>query len=567
MNKKLLQTILLLSIIISGSKSFANFILAGGNITTNTTWSADTVKVITNIRIKPGVKLTILPKTKVIFQGYWGIQVEDGSIDAVGTATDSITFTIFDTTSFYDINKSLGGWQGITFVSQTAGGTNHPQSHFSYCKFNFAKYSSAPYMYNGGRGDAITAIYYSNIDVSNCSFKHNNGASIMLEGCANISIINNEIINNNNYYNFSAVCASNSENITIEKNNISFNISKMPGGAISVLGSSNILNKITNNRICNNYAAGKGCGGSYGGGAIYLERNNNTFIGNNLIANNSALQSGGGIMCSSSSPTIINNTIVNNHADYLGGGITICDTWWGGSSLPLIQNNILYGNTHAEYYPPFTNFNLSKNQISFIGSTSGNITYSDVEGGSQNIKCLVVINNLSQYVPYTGTYNNNINSNPIFFSTSSASGNTFNGLTPDWRLQLSSPCINTASLSGLGILPSIDLWNNTRIVGSSIDMGAYEAPANSPDGINDYTNNLLISVFPNPTTNSFSVNYSLDYDKATISIVNALGQIVETKQFNGSEKMNFDVNSFAKGVYFINAIIDEKVISNKLIIK
>jgi len=95
----------------------------------------------------------------------------------------------------------------------------------------------------------------------------------------------------------------------------------------------------------------------------------------------------------------------------------------------------------------------------------------------------------------------------------------------------------------------------------------YSSCASTSIGINESFNENSLTIYPNPTSNYININYASTFDKATVSIVNALGQTIDTKQFDNSEKMSFNVSSFAKGVYFVNAVIEEKIMSSKLIIE
>ena len=78
-----------------------------GNITSDETWSADTVRVTGELTVAGGRTLTINPGTRVECQGHYGLNVQ-GRILAVGTETDSIVFTAADTVT---------GWKGIRFDS------------------------------------------------------------------------------------------------------------------------------------------------------------------------------------------------------------------------------------------------------------------------------------------------------------------------------------------------------------------------------------------------------------------------------------------------------------------
>ena len=71
-----------------------------GDITENSTWSADTVKVLSDVTILSSKTLTIDQGTYVEFQGYYALNVE-GRIIAIGGSKDTIVFTVKDTAGFY----------------------------------------------------------------------------------------------------------------------------------------------------------------------------------------------------------------------------------------------------------------------------------------------------------------------------------------------------------------------------------------------------------------------------------------------------------------------------------
>jgi len=76
-------------------------------------------------------------------------------------------------------------------------------------------------------------------------------------------------------------------------------------------------------------------------------------------------------------------------------------------------------------------------------------------------------------------------------------------------------------------------------------------------------NTNAISIFPNPTTDKFTIILP---EKAIIEILNIEGQIIESKKVNDSQ-INIDVSYFSSGVYIIKAITDKGIAINKLIKK
>lgn len=292
------------------------------------------------------------------------------------------------------------------------------------------------------------------------------------------ALIENNIINNNNCNASNGrgggvACVSSTA--MIKNNTINNNYATYSGGGIVSEWSDN--SDIINNIITNNSA------GVIGGGGISIYTNGN--INNNFICNNSSIK-GGGILCATAAPKIINNVICNNNASQNGAGvyldnsspnITNCSisnnkvtatagaTFGGGGlncsniSNPIMVNTILYGNEAL--------------------SGNGNQVYLDDNGSDPSFKHCNIQGGSSAFYTngsvYSGLYVNNINNNPNYVSPSSGTGNSFNGLTANWELQINSPCINvgTPSISGLN-LPTTDIAGVNRVIGTAIDIGAYE---------------------------------------------------------------------------------------------
>ena len=83
-----------------------------GTISTNSTWIADTVKIVGDVTVQSGVLLTVAQGTYVEAQGYYKIDVL-GRIRAIGAIYDSVEFTVHDTASFWsDTTSAAGGWAG-----------------------------------------------------------------------------------------------------------------------------------------------------------------------------------------------------------------------------------------------------------------------------------------------------------------------------------------------------------------------------------------------------------------------------------------------------------------------
>lgn len=178
---------LLFIFILLSAGLFSQTIYVSGNISTNTTWSADSVMILDDVIIDSNVVLTIIPGTYIEAQGFFKIDVK-GRLIATGTPSDSIYFTIDDTTGFYDEFSVAGGWDGIHFdFTPSVNDT----SIFEYCSIKFGKSLDA------GGGMHING--FSKIIIRNCYIADNyaigDGGGIW---CNNASPV---ITDNHFYYN------------------------------------------------------------------------------------------------------------------------------------------------------------------------------------------------------------------------------------------------------------------------------------------------------------------------------------------------------------------------------
>ena len=212
-------------------------------------------------------------------------------------------------------------------------------------------------------------------------------------------------------------------NVTISDNSAS------EGGGIDNYSSSPILTNV----VINNNKATSG----YGGG-ISVRSFSSPIITNVSISNNTSV-GGGGIYIEESSPVLTNVSISGNLATGWNGGNGM---YYWQSSTPVIRNTIIWGN----------------------GSVSRNVFTSDSTPVYSH--CLV------EGVTADGIILAGVN--PLFV----------NAAVGDLRLLSESPCINAGNnvFFDAGQIPDLsaitsDLAENARILGSAIDLGAYEYDA------------------------------------------------------------------------------------------
>ena len=524
------------------SFSFAQTTISAGNVSGTWTFAGSPYLIQGAIMIPNDSILTIEPGVTVNFQGSYKLYIQ-GRVLAIGAVADTITFTAADTTI---------GWLGVQFDNTP---TTNDTSKFFYCKLQYSKTTngSGAFYFNN-----FSKAIISNSLISNCmtntsvggsagiscfggspviiynKITHNKTTNIgALNGggiyCwASSPVISNNIISKNSSNYGGGISCDNSSPV-ISNNVISKNTASLSGGGGIFCNNSNA--KITNNMISDNSAS------TGGGGGIYIYSGSPVII-NNTISNNTVYNAGGGIYCEYSSPTITNNTITNNSA--ANGGALFFTLY---SSLSL-HNNILWGNTAS----------TSGQQVYLDDENSDpDFHYCDVQGGTAAF-------GLNGSIFYTGTYQNNIDTIPMFVSPSSGSGTGYNGVTADWSLQLGSPCINTGApdTNSLG-LTSTDLVGNPRISGGRIDIGAYEYVL--PNSINEVIAPFLLGIYPNPATNNITIEIP---QKSEIEILNINGQIIKTIN-NNNTKTTIDLENLSSGVYIIKAKTDRGIAMNKFI--
>ncbi len=415
-----------------------NFVVDETNdtIDVTATWYYDTVFVDTSLIILDDVTLTIDPGTVVMFNGFHKFKVE-GTLLSEGTETDTIKYTVADTTGYFDFSHT--GWDGINFDTTGVAMENNDTSRFSYSAFYFAKEVD-----DESQGGAIRILYYSGVTIDNCLFKYNYAAEA--GGAISVEYESAPVISNCIFLNNNAL---------------------QGGGAINI-GCYNDEFLIDQPVVKNCYFANNktwyDSDTYYGGGALKVSGYSDAYIYNNVFENNTSLSQGGAMIVSGyAHPYIVNNLFVGNYAEHNGGAVglkyyaggyhlnnTVVDNYanndGGAYSIGcdndscFFANNIIYGNTDLDNdYDQF-----------YIDSEDENKKFynNNIEGG----------------FAYTLTVNaDNIDQDPLMLDYA-------NG---DYRLACNSPC-KDMSKDTLNYFPDFDLLGMPRLVDVGYDLGAFE---------------------------------------------------------------------------------------------
>ena len=248
------------------------------------TWlSGTTYYIHGDITVPNDSTLSIEPGVIVEFQGHYALNVQ-GRLLAIGTENNNITFTIVDTTGFYNPDTTLGGWYGIRFIETSI---QNDTSKIIYCILQYGKaVGSNPPDNSGG---AIFVQNFSKIIISNSLITHNSAGGTDSPSGGGVSL--------------------HFANINLRDNIISDNYA-WDGGGIKIWECNPVFN---NNSFMNN-SAGQAGGGIWIGGV-----SNPIFNGDN-ISYNTADVDGGGVICWKPTNTIFNYVDFSHNAAYNGGG-------------------------------------------------------------------------------------------------------------------------------------------------------------------------------------------------------------------------------------------------------
>jgi hypothetical protein len=111
------------------------------------------------------------------------------------------------------------------------------------------------------------------------------------------------------------------------------------GGGMVLYGGINVT--LENNVFVGNATSPNPDSTGFGGGGLYVEWSDATFV-NTVLADNRASAHGSGVYVSNSSPRFLHTTIARNGGD--GGGMYV-DSWGNNSSSVALTNTVLYSHT------------------------------------------------------------------------------------------------------------------------------------------------------------------------------------------------------------------------------
>ncbi|CAG0935305.1 hypothetical protein TFLX_04137 [Thermoflexales bacterium] len=290
-----------------------------------------------------------------------------------------------------------------------------------------ARAASAPHNQGGGvyvaSGNPILANLIISGNATNTSTGYGGG---LYATASNVTLTHVTFTSNAAYGGGGMVIASESA-VTLTHVTFANNSANGSGGGMNNTQSSATLVNVV---FRGNTSSGNG------GGMVNHLLNNRPCILENVIFNGNFAFNGGGLFNDNSQPQLTNVTFFSNTAATSGGGLMNTN-----SSLAILTNSILWQNTAP-----------TNAQIHNEAGANSVVTYSDIQGG------------------YTGA--GNLNVDPLFEDANGAD-NVSGTADDNLRLVMGSPAIDAGNT--LSVTTSTDLDGNPRLVGTAVDLGAYEA--------------------------------------------------------------------------------------------
>lgn len=531
-----------------------------GGIYTNTTWThADSPYILVdNVVVFPGVILTIQPGVTIRFADQKILEIREAKLIAVGTNTDSITFT----------SNASSPIPGMYSGIRLNGG--NLTSTFSYCRFSFAS-------------TGINATVSDSLIIRNSDFMHNlTGMQFIGNTNAGVAMMNNSVFNQNTNeglilkgLEFSGInsCTfinNRSEGLILDDlyRNMSATIenSDFSSNSTGLLSCMHFLNMNACN-FTNNENGMEGSGYLSPHDTYHnLTRNcvfNFNHIGiaymarmtfdNCTMNHNQAGIASGGVNC------IKNCTIDSNNVQGIStynDSVLNCSIRYNGEGIHTGSVTVITGNSIE--YNSFANISCGSGITSIEGNTIryGNIGIDNVIAGTLTIsKNIIENNNLGINLASSNT---SISCNRI------CNNNTFDlkyGAMSNLEAGNNYWCTPDSTSTEVVIYDGYDNINYGLVSFMPIDSLCYTIT-----GVEEIEINNNVKVFPNPFSKETVIHTDKGFKNATITLFNLSGQQIRQFAYISGEDFTLRRDKLPTGLYLLKLILDDKILIKKLII-
>lgn len=303
------------------------------------------------------------------------------------------------------------------------------------------------------------------------------------------------------------------------------------------------------------------------GGAIYINPytsgdNVTVYITNCILEKNSATDTGvaagyyAGGVSNQSFRLEFDSCIVRNNFSGTNSQILIAGaTGYGWGATSIIKNSLFHNNTSSSGASCLYLSASTANSGTVLGINVSviNCTFSNNSGVNGNV--IRTDNGANTYVKNSILYGNG-SSTPINYTglggpgltNTISEGGQISGinsnplLNANFTLQSGSPAIDAGNNGLLVSGMSLDLNGNTRIVGTNVDLGAYEYDANlaNPnfDSFSDFT------VYPNPAKSTVTIQSPETILKVTL-------YSIQGREMFTTNESQIDISDLSNGIYFL----------------
>ena len=477
-------------------------------------WDADTVLVVGDVTVFGSLKVN--PGTVVLFDGFYGIEVGNGvSFSACGTESDSIVFTVTDTTGFFKYQSVYGGWNGFQL---------HKVGSFllDYCILEYGK----AFPNEDWFGGVLNITSCDNVEILHSTLRnsvaHERGGAlcamdskILMQGCA---INYNTVFNEENMYIYGGgACFLRCD---VEMSEMEFRGNKAPtiGGALSLDSCSVVIDRSV---FVDNLGVN--------GGGLYLMRSEDKKcrMSNLLFDDNYSAHFGGGFAIADASPMIYNVLVTNNSSE----GVSCNGAFFYGHSSPQLANCIIYGN----YFPENSqHLDTAQMWVWTMDDYAPEFRNCLIEGGLKFIHSGELIQ----------VFENIIDADPLFVDSE----------RHDFRLQEDSPCRDAGTMDLPDfMIDGLDLGGLPRVSNQHIDIGPYEY-----SGATVFEQ--VATPFARLVGNPLGTFSRIELDKAvkgdvTVSFYDLTGRCGASKVFRGDEARSLAIGGLVEhlksGVYLV----------------
>ena len=523
MKKKLLLLVLLIGCCVAQGQT----IYVSGE--QSGVWDADTVVVTGDVTVWES--LLVRPGTVVLFDGFHGIAIyKDASFVAQGTETDSIVFTVADTTGFYHYELEDGGWNG--FYLLRAG-------HFllDYCVLEYGK----AFINDDWFGGLLEIVSCDDVNIHHSTLRH----SAAHERGGALSAVDSRVLMTGSAVNYNTVY--NEENMYLYGGGASFlkcdvelremefrgNDAPTIGGALSFDSCSVVLDRSV---FVDNIGVN--------GAGLYLMRSfeRECLLSNLLFDDNYSRHFGGGFAISDASPEIYNVLVVNNSSE----GVSCNGIFFYGQSSPRLSNCIICGN-----YAPDPSVIVDTAQM-WVWTTNGyapEFRNCLIEGGTSYIHS-------SEYIQ---VFEDIIDADPGFVDA----------VNHDFHLGPDSPCLDAGWLETPDyITQGVDLDGMPRCQNQRIDIGPYEFLTTSTE--KREAPPAFAGLVGNPLGRHSRVEIDANMEgEAVVTVCSLTGRCLGKRAFNLEHSRNLEigdlVEGLASGFYLVEIAVSDKICTIKAI--